>query len=214
MSQENFKLIKKDKLDSSKYSFYEQNPQNMRACTKNKEMEEYCVIAPDSNYVLLYNNKDEALNITLSNQNVDLGKLLETDYAEELINITPENVNDISEEILEKFNNNFSLSVNYNPTAQDIENINQQVKKTTWDKENIFFLNFYMMEVFRLKHNFNFKFTKVETFNPFFTVSLDDGFEGVNFYRYLRPTDRKFFNFDSYLDRLEKITRKWNPLDE
>jgi hypothetical protein len=36
--------------------------------------------------------------------------------------------------------------VDYNPSEADIDIINERVK-TSWDKENRFLLNFYMMEV-------------------------------------------------------------------
>lgn len=115
--------------------------------------------------------------------------------------ITSENIKKKSEEFLDRFNQNFKLEVNYNPSELEIDKIDERVKKTVWDKENRFLLNFYMMEVTRKKFNFpNWNFEKVNTFNPFY-IPRYVGRNGIenNYYDLLDPKKRKYFNFRLYL---------------
>ncbi|MGE6397381.1 hypothetical protein [Chryseobacterium scophthalmum] len=214
MSQESYKISKRDQINPLEYSFYDQNPQNLRICTKNNTKESYYVMAANSKYVILLDNKNMALDITLSNKPVDLNGLLETELQEEIEKIDQDNINVKSKEILNRFNKKFNLNVTFDPSKEDVNIINDNVKKTVWNKENTFLLNFYMMTVFKLKYNIRYKFKKVETFNPFLFVCLDDGFEGTDFYRYLRSSDKKIYDFNNHIERLERMTRKWTPLNE
>lgn len=197
MGQNKFEVIeKRDKIHNPlEFAFYDQNPTNFMVCTKHKEKELYYITPSSGHYALYVLSKELALNILHSNKNIDLGGILETDSQEEIEKITPENIEEKSKEILERFNKNFKLNVDYNPTEEDINKIDERVKKTTWNKENVFLLNFYMMEVTKRIFNFpNWTFYKVETFNPFFEVQyIGRSGYGEDYYKWLKK--RSQFNF-------------------
>ena len=152
-------------------------------------------------FFLLFDNVNDALEVLNSDNSIDLGELSETDFQEEIEKITPENIEKKSKEFLSRFNEKFKLNVDYNPSEDDIAKINERAKKTTWDKENRFLLNFYMMEVTKRKFNFpEWKFEKINTFNPFYVPQYVGRNGSVNtYYSNLEPKTRKYFDFKLYL---------------
>lgn len=210
MAQQNFKIIETNynlknfdviRKDLQDYEFFSQNFKTHRICTKHKQKKEFRIKADDNNnFVLLFDNEENAMTFLNSEIQYNFG-LPETDMQEELENISPENIEEKSKEFLVRFNNNFKLNVDYNPNEDDIKTINEKVKKTDWDKENRFLLNFYMMEVTKSKLNFpKWTFEKVNTFNPFY-VPLYVGKHNTenSYYRLLDPKTKKYFNFKSYI---------------
>lgn len=154
----------------------------------------------NNNFFLLFDNKESALTFLNSEKNYDFG-LLETDFQEEIEKITPENIEEKSKGFLERFNKNFGLNVNYNPSESDFAIINDRVKKTVWNKENRFLLNFYMMEVTKRKFNYpEWKFEKIYAFNPFYVPHYIGRDGTINtYYSNLDPKTRKYFDFKLYL---------------
>ncbi|MDQ1856098.1 hypothetical protein [Chryseobacterium sp. WLY505] len=200
MSQQSYKILSKQEHDPSNFIFFKQNQENFRTCTKNKDQEIYCIIPWIGNYLIYVNDKDEALKIIDSLKPLNLGQL-ETDSQEEIEKITPENIEEKSKEFLDRFNKNFKLHVNYNPTEKDIDMIDERAKKTVWNAENRFLLNFYMMEVTKRRFNFpDWSFKKINTFNPFNEVLYigRDGFTNT-YYSWLEPNKKKYFDFRLYL---------------
>ncbi|QQV03068.1 hypothetical protein [Chryseobacterium sp. FDAARGOS 1104] len=204
MSQQNkFKIIDRNSNEHNPYEFifFGQNPETFKTCTKHKEKEIYFIVPWVGNYALHVYDKQYALDILNSNKPFFIGDILETDSQEEIEKITPENIEEKSKEFLNRFNKNFKLDVNYNPKEEDIDMIDERVKKTTWNTENIFLLNFYMMEVTKRKFNFSdWSFRKVYTFNPFNEVLYigRDGFANT-YYSWLDQKKKKYFDFRLYL---------------
>ncbi|WP_261511324.1 hypothetical protein [Chryseobacterium paludis] len=151
-------------------------------------------------FFLMIDNEENALAFLNADEALDYG-LLETDFQEEIEKITSENIEKKAEEFLNRFNKKFQLDVNYNPSESDIEEIDRRVKKTIWDKENRFLLNFYMMAVTKRKFNFSeWKFEKINTFNPFYIpqyVRRNGSFN--TYYGILNPKSRKYFDFKQYI---------------
>lgn len=193
-----FDLIRKDLQN---YVFFNQNLDTRKTCTKHKEKNEFKIMADDNKkFFLLFDDQKEALEFLNSDTRQEYG-LLETDFQEEIEKITPENIEEKSKEFLVRFNHKFKLNVDYNPSEADIDIINERVKKTSWDKENRFLLNFYMMEVTKRKFNFpKWSFETINTFNPFYIPNYIGRAErGETYYNWLEPQKRKYFNFKFYL---------------
>lgn len=210
MAQQNFKIVEtnynlKDadliRKDLQNYEFYSQNVNTHKTCTKHREKSEFRIMADDNNkFVLIFDDEENAMNFLNSSSIIDYG-LLETDFQEEIERITPDNIEEKSKSFLKRFNDNFKLTVDYNPNEDDIANINERVKKTIWNKENRFLLNFYMMEVTKRRFNFtDWKFEKINTFNPFYVPQYVGRNASVNsYYSNLDPKTRKYFDFKLYL---------------
>lgn len=211
MVQQNFKIVETNynlndfesiRKDLMNYEFYQQNLDTYKTCTKHKEKSEFKLMANDNHkFFLLFDNVNDALEVLNSNNSIDLGEISETDFQEEIEKITPENIEEKSKEFLLRFNEKFKLNVDYNPSEDDIAKINERAKKTTWDKENRFLLNFYMMEVTKRRFNFpEWKFEKINTFNPFYVPQYVGRNGSVNtYYSNLEPKTRKYFDFKLYL---------------
>lgn len=210
MAQKNYKIVEtnynlKDseliRKDLQNYEFYSQNLETHKTCTKHKEKNEFKIIANDNNkFFLLFDNKEDAIKSLNTESTIDF-RLLETDFQEEIEKITPENIEEKSAEFLERFNEKFKLNVDYNPNEADIAKINERAKKTNWDKENRFLLNFYMMEVTKRKFNFSeWKFEQINTFKPFYVPKYVGRNASVStYYSNLNPKSRKYFDFKLYL---------------
>lgn len=210
MGQQNFKIVETNynlndfeavRKELQNYEFFKQNLNTHKTCTKHKEKSEFRVMADgNKKFFLLFDKEDNALEFLNSTERHDYG-ILETDLQEELEKITAENIDEKSAEILARFNKAFKLQVDYDPNESDFSTINEKVRKTVWDKESRFLLNFYMMEVTKRKFNFpNWSFEEVNTFNPFY-VPLYVGRDGKpqSYYRLLEPKTRKHFDFKMYL---------------
>ncbi|MGK6342467.1 hypothetical protein ACMGDK_09525 [Chryseobacterium sp. DT-3] len=193
-----FEAIRKDLQN---FEFFRQNLSTHKTCTKHKEKNEFRVMARDNKkFFLSFDKEDRALAFLNSTETNDYG-LLETDYQEELEKITPENIDTKSAEILNRYIMKFKLRVDYNPGESDFSVINERVRKTIWDKENRFLLNFYMMEVTKRKFNYsNWTFEVINTFNPF-SIPQYIGKDGKaqSYYRLLEPKSRKHFDLKMYL---------------
>ena len=195
---DNFEEIRKDLLN---YEFYRQNLETHKTCTKNKLKDEFRVMIQDNKkFFLQFDNADNAITFLNSDDRIDF-KILETDFQEEIEKITSENIEEKSKELLTRFNEKFKLNVNYEPNEDDIIKINDRAKKTTWDKENRFLLNFYMMEVTKRRFKFpDWKFEKIYTFNPFYIPQFIGRNGSVNtYYSNLEPKTRKYFDFKLYI---------------
>ncbi|MGG7466795.1 MULTISPECIES: hypothetical protein [Chryseobacterium] len=210
MGQQNFKIVETNynlndfeavRKELQNYEFFKQNLNTHKTCTKHKEKSEFRVMADgNKKFFLLFDKEDNALEFLDSTERYDYG-ILETDLQEELEKITAENIDEKSAEFLARFNKAFKLQVDYDPNESDFSTINEKVKKTVWDKESRFLLNFYMMEVTKRKFNFpNWSFEEVNTFNPFY-VPLYVGRDGKpqSYNRLLDPKTRKHFDFKMYL---------------
>lgn len=197
MSQEPFKIIKRgsNEHNPSEFSFFAYNEDTSRNCTKHKTKEIYYVMSLLGGYALYVYNKEDAMHIVNSQEPVDLGGILETDAQEEIERITPENIDQKAVEFLERFNKKFKLNVNYTPDEKEMDVIDERIRKTTWSKEKIFLLNFYLMEVTKRKFNFVWTFDKVKTFNPFYIPEYVDR-EGIgsSYYTFLKPPAKKYFS--------------------
>lgn len=222
MAQQDYRIIERysNEHQPNEFVFFDQNKENFRTCTKHKDKELYYIISPDGKYALYVTNKERASDILHYTGNIDLGGLLETDAQEEIEKITSENIEEKSKEILERFNTNFKLNVDYNPRDSDLEIIQDRIKKTQWNKENKFLLNFYLMEIVKRKINAKWIFEKVETFNPFYfpeysqtlVAETPDGqiqtmSSGNNFYSYLEK--KKFFDL-KYIIRMSLQREEFN----
>jgi len=178
-----------------KIVFFGQNKETLRTCTKHKTKDIYYVTPIIGNYALYVYDKDEAIRILNSKEPVDLEGRLETGSQEEIEKITPENIEQKSVEFLERFNKNFKLNVSYTPTEEEMDLIDERMRKTVWNKENIFLLNFYMMEATKRKFNFSWTFRKTKTFNPFYVPEYVDRLGlGSSYYTFLKPPAKKFFS--------------------
>lgn len=210
MAQQNFKIVETKydlndfeaiRKDLQNFEFFRQNPNTHKTCTKHKEKAEFRVMADgNKKFFLVFDKEDNAFEFLNSTEHYDYG-ILETDLQEELEKITAENIDEKSAEFLARFNKTFKLQVDYDPNESDFSTINERVRKTVWDKESRFLLNYYMMEVTKRKFNFpNWSFEEVNTFNPFF-VPLYVGRDGKpqSYYRLLEPKTRKHFDFKIYL---------------
>ncbi|KKO89202.1 hypothetical protein AAW12_24065 [Sphingobacterium sp. Ag1] len=210
MAQQNFKIVETNydlnnfeaiRKDLQNFEFFKQNLNTHKTCTKHKEKDEFRVMASDNKkFFLSFDIEDNAMAFLNSMEAYDYG-ILETDFQEELEKITPENIEIKSKDILARFNEKFKLGVDYNPEESDFATINERVKKTVWDKENRFLLNFYMMEVTKRKFKFpNWNFEVLNTFNPFLIPQYigRDG-KAQSYYRVLDPKARKHFDFKLYL---------------
>ncbi len=210
MAQQNFKIVETKydlndfeaiRKDLQNFEFFRQNLNTHKTCTKHKEKAEFRVMASDNKkFFLSFDNEDDAVAFLDSMESYDYG-LLETDFQEEVEKITPENVEEKAAEILARFNEKFKLDVDYNPKESDFAAINEKVKKSVWDKENRFLLNFYMMEVTKRKFGFpNWSFEVIHTFNPFLVPQYigRDG-KPQSYYRLLEPKTRKHFDFKMYI---------------
>lgn len=211
MAQQNFKIIETNynQKDYKKlipqlleFEFFNQNLITHRLCLKHKTKSEFKVTAEGNHkYALILDNENEAMKILNSEENIDIGGVLETDFQEEIEKITSENIEEKSKEFLMRFKEKFKLNVDYNPNEAEIAKINERAKKTVWNKENRFLLNFYMMEVTKRRFNFpEWKFEKVNTFNPFYVPQYVGRNGSVNtYYSNLEPKTRKYFDFKLYL---------------
>ncbi len=210
MIAQNFKIVETNydlndceaiRKDLQNFEFFRQNPDTHKTCTKHKEKDEFRVMASDNKkFFLTFDNEDKALAFLNSTETYDFG-ILETDFQEELEKLTPENIETKSPEILNRFNAKFKLEVDYNPKESDFKIINERVRKTIWDKENRFLLNFYMMEVTKRKFNYsNWTFEVINTFNPF-SIPQYIGRDGKaqSYYHFLEPKTRDQFDFKMYL---------------
>lgn len=197
MSQEPFKIIKRGSSEHnpSEFSFFAFNEETSRNCTKHKSKEIYYVMSLLGGYALYVYNKEDAMHILNSQEPIDLGGILETDAQEEIEKITPENIDQKTVEFLERFNKKFKLNVNYTPDAKEMDMIDERMRKTVWNKENRFLLNFYLMEATKRKFNFSWTFDKAKIFNPFYIPEYV-GREGVgtSYYTFLNPTAKKYFS--------------------
>lgn len=71
----NFELIRKELLD---YEYFNQNLVTQRTCTKNKYKNEFRVKSENNNkFVLVFDNESDTMEVVNSNQNIDVGGLLE-----------------------------------------------------------------------------------------------------------------------------------------
>ncbi|WP_426477469.1 hypothetical protein ACP3T3_19940 [Chryseobacterium sp. CBSDS_008] len=211
MAQQNFEIVETKydlndfeaiRKDLQNFEFFRQNPNTHKTCTKHKEKNEFRVMANDNKrFFLMFDKEDNALEFLNSMEPYDYG-MLETDFQEEIEKITAENIAEKSTEILARFNDKFKLKVDYDPTEVDIATINERVRKTVWDKENRFLLNFYMMEVSKRKFNFpNWSFEVINTFNPFSIPQyVGRNEKSQSYYSLLNPKSRKHFDFKMYLD--------------
>ncbi|WP_312177515.1 hypothetical protein [Chryseobacterium sp.] len=210
MAQNNYKIVKTN-YDANnfesirnamlEYDFYAQDQSTHRLCLKHKTKSEYKIVTDDSkNFFLVFNNEKDAMDILHSQESISVGDI-ETDYQEEIEKITSENIAEKSKEFLKRFNENFKLDVSYDPTEGDIDKIDEKVKKTVWNKENRFLLNFYMMEVTKRKFNFDhWYFEQINTFNPFFVpqyIGRDQ--QPSSYYNLLETNKRNFFDFRLYV---------------
>lgn len=210
MAQQSFRIIEtnyalndyeKIREDLQNFEFFSQDLNTHKTCTKHKQKNEYRIKADaNTKFVLMFDDKDDALAFLKSSDKHDYG-LLETDLQEEIEQITPENIREKSEKILARFNEKFRLNVSYDPSDEDIARIDDRAKKTSWDKENRFLLNFYMMEVTKRRFNFSeWKFEKINTFNPFYIPQFVGRNGNMNsYYSWLDPKKRKYFDFKLYL---------------
>lgn len=207
MGQQDYRVIEKfsDEHHPLEFAFYDQNKENFMTCTKHKEKELYYIIPAAGKYALYVDSKQKADDIIHSKGNIDIGGILETDSQEEIEKITPENIDEKAKGFLERFNKNFKLNVDYDPKENELDIIQEKIKKTTWNKENMFLLNFYLMEVVKRKINSQWTFEKVETFNPFYFPEYAETLvgetpegeiktmsSGNNFYSYLE--NKKYFD--------------------
>lgn len=202
MAQQEIKLVNLNEFTPYEYEFYKQNLSTHKTCGKHKEKDLYYIVPDNGQYAIILDNEARAKEILNSTENVNLGGVLETNLQEEMELITPDNINEKTKEILVRFNKNFKLNVNYNPSTKDTEFINKQVIKTAWNKENIFLLNFYMMEVTKRKYNYkDWCFQKINTFNPFYVIWYLNG-KGLesNYYKLLDSKTKKYFDFEKYLE--------------
>lgn len=211
MAQDKFKIIQRfsEDLDSilkGDFEFYDQNETNYRICRYNSKTQEYILITTSSKYVLLTNDESFAKDILYSDNTVYLGGILETEEQGEIERITPENINEKSEEFLLRFNKNFKLNVDYYPKEMEIDSINKSVKNTKWNKENLFLMNFYMMEVCKRRYNYQWQFRKVNTFNSFYEVEVleNDGPSTINFYSFFNI--KSMYDFNKYIEFHKRFT--------
>ena len=191
-----YEVINSENVNVRDYVFFKQNRTNFRTCLKNTTKNEFIVRAAHSKYVLSFTNEKDALSCLYNDVNIGC---LETDMYEEIDRIDSSNIQSKTEILLQRFNLKFKLNVSYTPTEEDIEGINLRVKKTKLDDEARYLLNFYMMEVLRERLNTQWKFKKVETFNPFYSLSvINTENMPVSFYRIL-GSPRKWFDFNDYI---------------
>ncbi|PRB01891.1 hypothetical protein CQ046_14425 [Chryseobacterium sp. MYb7] len=197
MGQKPLKIIEwdSDEHHPNEFAFFSYNEGTSRTCTKHKTKEIYYVRTLLGRYALYVYDKEEALKIVNSSESIDLGGILETNAQEEIEKITPQNIDQKSVEFLERFNKNFKLNVNYTPSEKEMDFIDERMRKTVWNKENVFLLNFYWMEATRRKFNFSWTFDKVMTFNPFYIPEYinRDGL-GSSYYTFLKPSAKKFIS--------------------
>ena len=197
MGQKPYTIIKinSDEHNPSEFLFFAQNQETLITCTKHKTKELYYVRPIFGTYALYIYDKEEAIRILNSKEPVDLGGLLETGSQEEIERISPENIDQKSVEFLERFNRNFKLNVNYTPSEKEMDVIDERMRKTVWNTENVFLLNFYWMEVTRRKFNFSWIFQTVKTFNQFYVPEYVNR-EGIgsSYYTFLRPPAKKFIS--------------------
>ncbi len=197
MGQKPYTIIttNSDEHNPKEFLFFDSNSEVSRVCTKHKTKEIYYVRPILGNYALYVYDKEEAIRILNSKEAIDLDGRLESDSQEEVEQITPDNIDQKSMEFLERFNKNFKLNVSYNPTEIEMDIIDDRIKKTVWNKENVFLLNFYLMEVTKRKFNFRWTFEKIMTFNPFYVPEYINS-EGVgsSYYTFLKPPAKKFFS--------------------
>ncbi|KKO89203.1 hypothetical protein AAW12_24070 [Sphingobacterium sp. Ag1] len=197
MGQKPYSIIKtnSDEHNPYEFAFFESNLELSRVCTKHKTKEIYYVRPNLGNYALYVYDKDEALRILNFEEPIDLGGLLESDSQDEIEKITPENIEQKSLEILERFNKNFKLNVSYTPTEEEMDLIDERMRKTAWNKENVFLLNFYLMEATKRRFNFSWTFEKVKTFNPFYVPEyVNSSGVGTSYYTFLKPQAKKYIS--------------------
>ncbi|WNI35974.1 hypothetical protein [Chryseobacterium sp. SG20098] len=197
MAQQKFKIIKcnSDEHDPSEFAFFAYNEETSRTCTKHKTKEIYFIRTMVGTYALYVYNKEEAMRILNSQEPVDLNGILETASQEEVEKVTPENIDQKSVEFLERFNKNFKFNVTYTPDEKEMDFIDERIRKTVWNKENVFLLNFYLMEATKRKFNFNWTFQKILTFNPFYVPEYVDRMGiGSSYYSFLKPSAKNYFS--------------------
>lgn len=197
MGQKPYSIIKtnSDEHNPLEFIFFDSNLELSRVCTKHKTKEIYYVRPVLGNYALYVYDKDEAIRILNSEEPIDLEGKLESDSQEEIEKITPENIDQKSLEFLERFNKKFKLNVTYTPTEEEMDVIDERMRKTVWNKENIFLLNFYWMEATKRRFNFSWTFRKIKTFNPFYEPEYVDRLgTGTSYYTFLRPPVKKFMS--------------------
>ncbi|MEN5306320.1 hypothetical protein ABE425_02320 [Chryseobacterium cucumeris] len=197
MGQKSLKIMEwdSDEHHPNEFAFFAYNEETSRTCTKHKTKEIYYVRTMLGRYALYVYDKEEALKIVNSSEPIDLGGLLETKAQEEIEKITSENIDQKSVEFLERFNKKFKLNVSYTPSDKELDFIDKRIRKTTWNKENIFLLNFYLMEATKRKFNFNWTFQKILTFNPFYVPEYVDRIGiGSSYYSFLKPSAKNYFS--------------------
>jgi len=197
MNQKPYTIIKahSDEHNPLEFEFFDSNLDLDRVCTKNKTKEIYYVRPVLGNYALYVYDKDEAIRILNSEEPVDLEGRLEIGSQDEIEKITPENIEQKSVEFLKRFNKNFKLNVSYTPTKDEMDLIDERMRKTVWNRENLFLLNFYWMEATKRKFNFSWTFRKVKTFNPFYEPEYVDRLGvGTSYYTFLRPSAKKYMS--------------------
>lgn len=197
MGQKPYTIIKtnSDEHNPLEFEFFDSNLELARVCTKNKTKEIYYVGPILGNYALYVYDKDEAIRILNTEEPIDLEGRLESDSQDEIEKITPENIEQKSLELLERFNKNFKLNVNYMPTEEEMDVIDERMRKTVWNKENIFLLNFYWMEATKRRFNFSWTFEKVKTFNPFYVSEyINRSGIGTSYYTFLKPSAKKYIS--------------------
>lgn len=211
MAQQKFKIVQTNynlngfeaiREELQNFEFFSQNLNTHKTCTKHKKKNEFRVMADgNKKFFLLFDKGENALTFLNSMESYDYDGMLETDFHEELEKITAENIDEKSAQFLSRFNEKFKLQVDYNPEENDFTVINEQVRKTVWDKENRFLLNFYMMAVTKRKFNFpNWSFEVINTFNPFFIpLYVGRNSKSQSYYRLLDPKTKKYFDFKMYL---------------
>ncbi|MDR3023490.1 hypothetical protein [Chryseobacterium sp.] len=210
MAQQNFKIVETNynlndfeaiRKELQNFEFFKQNLNTHKTCTKHKRKNEFRVMADgNKKFFLLFDKEENALAFLNSMESCDYG-ILETDLQEELEKITAENIDEKTVEFLARFNEKFKLQVDYDPNESNFSTINERVRKTVWDKENRFLLNFYMMAVTKRKFNFpDWSFEVINTFNPFFIpLYVGRNSKSQNYYCLLDPKTKKYFDFKMYL---------------